>query len=228
MSSSIKESGSFYQRVFSGTRRKAWRCVLIAFGFTWVLMILVGLWVLWGYENTPGQGGTPPLNWPAASRVQRHSNPFTLIMLVHPHCPCTRASINELALIMARGQGRLTAHLLFLKPDGTEPGWERSDLWESASTIPGVEVMTDEGGAEAHLFNAATSGQVLLYDAGGRLVFSGGITGARGHEGDNAGRDAITSLLISSEAERTETVVFGCSLLDENCKQESERHDHAR
>lgn len=217
-----------YKNLMSQARCKVECSLLVASGFIWVLIILAGLWVLWGYENTPGQAGQPPLNWPAASRVQRHSNQFTLIMLVHPHCPCTRASINELALIMARGTGRSTAHVLFLKPDGAELGWERSDLWRNASMIPGVEVMADEGGAEARLFNASTSGQVLLYDAGGRLLFSGGITGARGHEGDNAGRDAITSLLISGEAGSTETFVFGCSLFDENCKQENQRHEHKR
>ncbi len=228
MSSPVEASRISYHKAMRRRRHKAGRALLLASGLTWMLIILGGFWVLWGYENTPGRAGVPPSNWPADSRVQRHSNQFTLVMLVHPHCPCTRASINELALIMARGKGRLTAHVLFLKPDGTGPAWERSDLWHSASMIPGVEVMADEGGAEARVFNAGTSGQVLLYDAGGRLSFSGGITSARGHEGDNAGRDAITSLLISGEADTNETSVFGCSLLDENCKQENETHDHTR
>jgi hypothetical protein len=137
-------------------------------------------------------------------------------MLAHPHCPCTRASIGELALLMAHSQGRVTAYVLFLKPAGFSDDWEKTDLWHSAASIPGVKVMIDDGGAEARRFHAATSGQTMLYDAEGRLLFSGGITGSRGHAGDNAGRSAIVSLLNTGAAERAETFVFGCRLFGAN------------
>lgn len=74
--------------------------------------------------------------------------------------------------------------------------------------------MIDDNGAEANRFHAATSGQTLLYDAAGRLLFSGGITGSRGHSGDNAGQTAIVSLVNSGAAELTETSVFGCPLFE--------------
>jgi hypothetical protein len=70
----------------------------------------------------------------------------------------------------------------------------------------------DDGGAEASLFHAATSGQTALYDAAGNLLFSGGITRARGHAGDNAGLTAVVSLLTSGETEERGTPVFGCPL----------------
>jgi hypothetical protein len=57
-----------------------------------------------------------------------------------------------------------------------------------------------------------TSGQTFLYDARGTLLFSGGITGARGHAGDNAGRASIVALLNRAGAATTSTNVFGCSL----------------
>ncbi len=46
----------------------------------------------------------------------------------------------------------------------------------------------------------------------GTLLFSGGITGARGHAGDNAGRAAIVALLNQLNPATTATNVFGCSL----------------
>jgi hypothetical protein len=52
----------------------------------------------------------------------------------------------------------------------------------------------------------------LLYDTAGRLLFSGGITAARGHSGDNAGREAIVALLAGAPTDRTQTPVFGCKL----------------
>jgi hypothetical protein len=91
-----------------------------------------------------------------------------------------------------------------------------TDLWDSAGQIPGVAAVADEDGAEAHRFSAATSGQVVLYDSSGRLLFSGGITASRGHSGDNVGRRAIVSLLADGSGVRTETPVFGCPIFEDS------------
>ena len=63
---------------------------------------------------------------------------------------------------------------------------------------------------------ALTSGSCFLYDAHGKLLFSGGITSARGHEGDNAGRDAIVKLVHGRPAPQQQTDVFGCALRGSN------------
>jgi hypothetical protein len=190
------------------------RLILITACAAWVLVIGVGLGLLWGYENGPGQAAAPPSHWPPDSSIHLATDRATLVMLTHPHCPCTRASIGELARLMAQAQGRLTAYTIFLKPTGSSDDWQKSDLWQTAASIPGVCVLQDDGGREARRFHAATSGQTLLYDPSGRLLFSGGITGSRGHSGDNAGRSAIVSLLNTGEAEAAETFVFGCPLFD--------------
>jgi hypothetical protein len=179
-------------------------------------MIGVGLGLLWAYDNAPGQAAAPPSLWPADSRIHLSTDRATLIMLTHPRCPCTRASIGELDRLMAQAQGRVMAHVLIVKPAGAGDDWEETDLLQSAASIPGVNVVVDDGGVEAHRFHALTSGQTVLYDTEGRLLFSGGVTGSRGHSGDNAGRSAIVSLLNAGEAERAETFVFGCPLFDAN------------
>ena len=186
--------------------------ILIAICAAWVLMIGVGLGFLWDYENAPGLTAAPPSHWPPDSGIHLAPDRATLIMLAHPHCPCSRASIGELARLMTQTQGRVTAYVLFLKPTDASEEWEKTDLWQSAASIPGVNVVADEDGVEARRFHALTSGQTVLYDAAGRLLFSGGITGSRGHSGDNAGRSAIVSRLNTGEAERAETFVFGCPL----------------
>ena len=114
---------------------------------------------------------------------------------------------------MARCQDRLAAHVLFFKPRGFPDGWEKSDLWLNAAAIPGVAVIEDDGG-EIALFSAATSGETILYDSHGRLLFHGGITASRGHEGDNQGRDAIVSLLTNKALAQAGSLVFGCPLRD--------------
>lgn len=188
------------------------RLILIAAGALWLFVLSTGIGILWNYESTPGVAAAAPDRWPAASRIKRAPGRATLVMLAHPHCPCTRASLGELARLMTQAQGRVTAYVLFVKPPDFAAGWEQTDLLTSAAAIPGVTVVRDDDGVEAGRFRAATSGQTVLYDPAGKLLFSGGITGGRGHAGDNAGRAAIVSLLTTAAAAQRETPVFGCPL----------------
>ena len=59
----------------------------------------------------------------------------------------------------------------------------------------------------------STSGQTILYGADGTLLFSGGITGSRGHAGDNDGRAGLVALLTRAGRGQTRTKVFGCPLV---------------
>ena len=77
-----------------------------------------------------------------------------------------------------------------------------------------MKVAADFDSAEAKRFSATTSGHAMLFDRGGRLRFSGGITDARGHEGDNDGRDAVVSIINGGDRMPAATPVFGCSLYD--------------
>lgn len=199
----------------TGTKR-----ILIASSALWVLAIGAGFWLVWSHQNTPGAASVPPSQWPANSRIKPASSIPTLVMIAHPHCPCTRASIGELAVLMTHCQGRVVAYVLFVKPRDLPDGWERTDLWDSAASIPGVTVLSDEGGLEASQFNAETSGATVLYDAEGRLLFSGGITVSRGHSGDNEGRSAIVALLNREQSDVTTSRVYGCSIVDQAGSQE--------
>ena len=139
----------------------------------------------------------------------------TLLLFAHPHCACTRASLSELAGLMARYGDRLDAWVLFAAPEGTGEDFSRTDLWSSAARIPGVQVLRDDRALEAERFGIATSGTVALYDARGKLLFHGGITPARGHEGDSFGRERIVSLLTTGKSDRADAPVFGCALSNE-------------
>jgi hypothetical protein len=185
-------------------------------GVLWLCAVGVGLWFLWAYENRPGVAAHPPVQWPAESRLDLAADRPTLLMLVHPRCSCSRASIGELAVLMAQAPMRPQTYVLFLKPGQFPHDWEKSPLWHSAASIPNVTVVRDDDGLEAARFGAATSGQTMLYDANGRLLFSGGITGSRGHAGDNAGRAAILALLRRETSGRSDSFVFGCPLFTPN------------
>jgi hypothetical protein len=194
--------------------------VIVAAVALWIPAVAFGINVLWKYSTTPGAPATPPPNWPVNVSIQRDKGKATLLMFAHPQCPCTSATLGELAIIMAHAQGRLDADVFFYLPPGESSAWARGNLWSNAIAIPGVRVFEDRGAAVAQSFGSHTSGQTLLYDSRGRLVFKGGITAFRGHSGDNAGRTAITTLLQNEAPGQSTppvvtTPVLGCSLRGE-------------
>jgi hypothetical protein len=192
------------------TRRS--KLVVLLACFIWVSTVGYGLSLVWGFENAPGKSGTPPGRWPDNSEIPHDTRLPTLVLFIHPHCPCSRATIGELAILMTGSQGLVNARAVFVKPADFHEAWEKTDLWTSATQIPGVTVTTDNMGVEAQRFGSATSGQVSLYSTAGQLLFHGGITGSRGHSGDNDGRSAVMSLLTTGKAAKTHTPVFGCPL----------------
>src|SRR2546423_5502594 len=179
---------------------------------TWMSALAFGMRILFQYETTPGRSGPVASNFPSVSIVPRQADRPTLLMVAHPRCPCTRASVAELAQIMAHSLGKLNAFVLFVKPPGAGADWDDTDLRRSAAAIPGVTVLTDENGVEAARFGAQTSGHTLVFDRKGTLLFSGGITASRGHIGSNAGEDAVLAVLDQQAPDRQRTPGFGCSL----------------
>jgi hypothetical protein len=104
------------------------------------------------------------------------------------------------------------ADVLMVRPAGVPEGWERGSLWNTAAAIPNVLVMVDPEGKLSAQLGALTSGQSYAFDSTGRLLFSGGITPARGHMGDSEGVDAIHALLLGQAPARQTSPVFGCPL----------------
>jgi hypothetical protein len=193
-------------------RRRKSLLVTVLLGIAWTAGIALGLRILFAYESKPGTIAAVPTEWPSASQIERLTDRPTLIMLAHPCCPCTRASVAELAQLMARVQGKVYVYVLFLMPEPIGADWKNTDLRRSAARIPGVKVLSDIDGIEARRFGAETSGHTLLFDRDGRLLFSGGITESRGHAGENVGERAIEALVNNQSPTRTATFVFGCAL----------------
>ena len=191
-------------------RSRAW--ILALFSAVWLLSAAAGLAVLWEVENAPGERLAVPASWPVDSQIKRTPGIATLVMFAHPKCPCTRASVEELARAMAQCEGRVRVHVMFYAPAGEPASWTQTDLWRSAAAIPGVETDRDHEGEEAARFGATTSGFVVLYDAAGQLGFSGGITAERGHAGDNDGEEAVIALANGKQPGRQTMPTLGCSI----------------
>lgn len=192
--------------------------ILLLSAVLWFSVVVGSTIFLVRYENTPAESNVSyPNIFPAESRIKRSSNLPTLIFFSHPKCPCTRASLRELSKLMTDVNGKLQVVIVFIKPADVSEDWVETDLLRSAEAIPNVQVLIDENKYETNIFNAQTSGLNLLYDQNGDLRFNGGITSGRGHEGDNAGRNAIFEIVTKSQEELIETGIFGCPLHQKDC-----------
>jgi hypothetical protein len=196
----------------AGLSPRRTRVVLVLGIVVWLAAVGSGLAIVWAYDNRPGVAANAPARWPTDTALTAAADRSTLVFLAHPQCTCTRASLSELAQVLARSPRPPKTYILFLKPEGFDEGWEKTGLWRAAAALPNVTVLRDDSGAEARRFGVVTSGQTLLYDRRGALVFSGGITGSRGHAGDNAGEAALVDLLTRGTADRRASNVFGCPL----------------
>jgi hypothetical protein len=178
----------------------------------WALIVAAGYSYGFWYEMTPTPTHVGPHQWPADSKCILASDRPTLLMFVHPRCPCSRSSMNELAVLMACCRERVDASVVFFRPSSAPDDWVKTDLWESADRIPGVVVRQDVGGAEQRRFGALVSGETFLFVPSGELVFHGGITASRGHAGDNRGRSAVEARVLERPSPLATTPVFGCEL----------------
>jgi hypothetical protein len=183
--------------------------------FTWAAVVGGGLTALMKYDATPGASANVGSQSALPVEIDSTSGKLTLVMFVHPRCPCSVASIDELSRLMSNLNGRLRAYVVMYQAVGQPQDWSRSTAWRNASGIPGVEVRSDLDAVLAGRSGAQTSGDVYLYDEDRSLLFEGGITGSRGHVGDNSGFNSVTRIVLGKRSSRTppgHSPVFGCSI----------------
>ena len=198
-------------------RRRSGTRAAIAIGIlAWVGGVAWGLQKIETYASTPGMAADSPAKWPGSGLVSPRAGRSTLVMFIHPQCSCTRASLEELKTILDTTRGAVSAWVVVLKPNGLNDEWTHSGTWETARGMSGVTVVMDDDGTEADRFGAFTSGHTVLYSAAGKLEFSGGITSARGHVGENSGERSVVSLVSTGNADSGDHAVYGCGLHDPN------------
>jgi hypothetical protein len=190
------------------THRLTWTLTAI-----WLAAIAVGTAAFLRFEFTPGDETRAPLAWPRDSSLARQPDRPTLVLFAHPHCACTRASLDELEVVLSQ-RSSVSAQVVFVQlPEFTDEEM-KDESWEKAGRIPGLARRIDDGGIEARRFGALVSGYTVLYDAAGKLLFEGGVTASRGQVGANRGRNSVIDFLQHGKADTNRTPAFGCYLFD--------------
>lgn len=204
--------------VTSSLRRRFTAVAAVIAVVLWSAAVIAGIQRIWSYEGTPGGQLSVPSAWPGSSLVSVDHKRATLMMFVHPLCACTQASLSELREALDQMERSPAVWIVLLSPRGIVKDWHEH-IAAISDRIPEARIVTDLEGRVAQTFGAATSGHVVVYDQDGTLMYSGGITGARGHVGDNAGRrDMIAALRGDGHA--PEHPIFGCGLDDPEPRQQ--------
>ncbi|MEM7232298.1 MAG: hypothetical protein AAF517_09000 [Planctomycetota bacterium] len=183
---------------------------MVLLAVLWLIGIGVGLSVLLRFDYEAGAVGRIATTFPTRTRLEPAENGMTLVMSLHPRCPCSRASIAELERLLARCGESLQATLLFYVPSGFDAAWTDTPTWNRAREVPGVTTEADVDGRLIKRFGFQVSGEAALFDSKSQLRFHGGITPARSHEGTSEGALAVAGIVSGEREDYFEAPSFGC------------------
>lgn len=168
---------------------------------------LIGVWALgvggamalaMRYEATPGKvGDARPL-----AQAGRE-----VVMVVHPDCPCTAASVRVFQRLLGEAKTATPARLLVVAygdPDHDVAGEKY------AQAVPAARAAWISPEEAEKRFGAYTSGHTVAY-LDGKPVFSGGLTSGRGVESSSDSQTDLRNFLAGRPV-RAERPVFGCAL----------------
>jgi hypothetical protein len=152
--------------------------------------------------------------WPEDARLLRTAGRSTLLLFLHPKCPCSRATLAELERLAEDITSEEAPEFIVVAtvPSTTDQAWLQTATVNRARNILNAQVFADAEGVEARKFGAVNSGLVMLFDPAGTCKYTGGITIARGQEGANVGRIALTNILSDAGPTASGIPAFGCRL----------------
>ena len=148
--------------------------------------------------------------FPQNQQITFDKTKANLILFIHPFCPCSYATVNELKRVLAKTNADIAINVVFIKPKGLSD-IKKNELYQKISLIKGTNIIFDKNNVIAEEFKTNTSGSILLYNKNGNLIFQGGITGGRAEEGDNLGKSKLIEAL-KKESGQWQSPIFGCSL----------------
>jgi hypothetical protein len=157
-----------------------------------------------------------------------------LLVFIHPRCSCTPATLEQLDTILGSIRTPVQTDLVVYRSRVLDRAATAGDaslsLHARARSQPvphqdpaplsgftnplhhPAQVVPDTNGLLARRFGAATSGEVILYSADGRLLYQGGITPMRASTGESLASIALRRALVNGEAQSKTFNVFGCPI----------------
>lgn len=188
----------------------------------WAAAVAVGVCLHAGAESSPSDGGGGPHVLPPIAALKTPPGVPLIAMALHPRCPCSPASVDELEALAGRSFQPVTVVVLVSTPAQDSEEWDEA-FDRISGKLSSMRVIKDRAGAIAASLGMHASGATLIYDSAGRLVFSGGLTLARGMAGANPAAIEAMKRAGCSEAALpvdTHSPVFGCRLIEPGHREE--------
>lgn len=179
----------------------------------WFGLVVAGFVHMASYQSAPGQSATAARRMPTVAQIKPVAGAGTIVMFIHPKCPCTQASLSELERLVGQIPAETRTYVVCAVPADVGEDWLDTALVSRAKSLADVVVLNDTDGEMLSAFDAKTSGETFVYGENTELIFHGGITPSRGHEGTNAGRVAVAELLGGRTEKSCTTPIFGCPLV---------------
>ena len=177
----------------------------------WLLAVAACLSGLGAYSWQPGQPSDVADELPSGVPVELGPR-GALVIFVHPHCPCSLASLEEVARILRDSTDAPQIELFAFIPRSEEEGWVDGRIWRRAAELGEIRRRLDRAGDLARELGVTTSGHVIAYGPDGARRFDGGVTAGRGHLGPSAPGARLMQVLAGGEPAPEAFPVFGCGL----------------
>jgi hypothetical protein len=187
-----------------------WRTISVV--IVWFGCVVVGSTVFVDYGAKATLTSPPKPLWPGGYALVRSESANTLTMFLHPNCPCSVASLEVLDQIVSRANRPVVAYVVFFAEGMGEQAVRESELWDLCAKKHRLIPRIDTRGELAQAFDVSVSGQTFLYNAGGEVTFSGGLTASRGQLEYSLGADAVVACLQGEPQTSSTARTFGCAL----------------
>ncbi len=121
--------------------------------------------------------------------------------------------MHELSRVLSETRDVPRIYILLYRPSVLPPDWSEGGVLPSLAAGLNAHLAQDTDGRYAAALGASTSGEVILYSRNDDLLFQGGVTALRGHEGPSAGADRLEAALQHQTPLLQAVSVFGCPIL---------------
>ncbi|GIX00102.1 MAG: hypothetical protein KatS3mg111_3434 [Pirellulaceae bacterium] len=186
------------------------------------LIVLLGLYVLWGSSivwgvsrvlNYSFSGDYPTESSPdAVGEMATSTADFHVLVFVHPKCPCSMATIDNLGRLLPRCPANYAVTAIVFVPEGKDKEWAtETATFAALERLPHTRIEFDTGGTRIRQWNVRRSGHVIVKAPDGSVAFSGGITLERGHAGESLGTVSMMRVLMQQSPPARAVPVFGCT-----------------
>lgn len=133
-----------------------------------------------------------------------------VVMALHPQCPCSLNSLNELGRLLATTPETSHCTLLVYAPEDASEDWFDTANMRVAEKIAGLQVVRDVQAEHASLLGLSASGACVVIGDSGEILFRGGVTAGRSCAAESPGSRTVASILRGEPSVFITTPVFGC------------------